>query len=133
MGTRRPLNRLREIREARGVKAVDLAEAMRISSTYLYKLEDGSKRLNEDHLRRAARYLNVSTDEILGFDPKPSKTRNLSYLNAPDPGTALNRALQIAEEESWTHDDLREAIRTLADRWGFFPGGATRPEMAANW
>lgn len=130
-------NRLKEARKAKGMTQEELGNIVGVTPEAIGNYENEKREPKGVIFTKLLDALGVSADFILGrtdsatyIEPQQTRTRNLSYLNAPDPGTALNRALEIAQEENWTHDDLRDAIRTLADRWGFFPGGATRPATA---
>lgn len=67
-------NRIRELREAQGISGTKLAETLNLSPQYLYELERGDKRLNEDILMRLAETFNVTTDYILGRDETLTET-----------------------------------------------------------
>lgn len=61
-------NRIKELREAQGISGTKLAELLHISPQYLYDLERGERRLNEDTVVKLAEVFNVTTDYILGRD-----------------------------------------------------------------
>lgn len=67
-------NRIRELREAQGMSGTKLAEMLSLSPQYLYELERGDKRLNEDILMQLANVFNVTTDLILGRDESLAET-----------------------------------------------------------
>lgn len=60
-------NRILELRNEKGISGAKLAEMLGISPQYLYNLEKGTKRLNEDILVKLAEVFNTSTDYILGL------------------------------------------------------------------
>lgn len=59
------LNRIRELREARGLSGTKLAEMVGISPQYLYKLERGEKGLNDKLIAEFTKVLGVSSDYLL--------------------------------------------------------------------
>lgn len=61
------MNKLRELREARGISGHKLAELLGVSSPYLYDLEKGKRRLNEDLIPKLCEILNVDADTLLGL------------------------------------------------------------------
>lgn len=60
--------RLREARLIRSMSAEKFAEELGISESYLYRLERGEKRLNEDILRRLKERFRISADWVLGYE-----------------------------------------------------------------
>lgn len=60
-------NRIRELRKAAGLTGGELAEMLHITAQYLYELERGEKRLNEDLIERLCSIFGVSSDYLLGF------------------------------------------------------------------
>lgn len=67
-----PVNRLKELRDSKNLTGVEVAKAANITPQYYYELEKGAKRLNEDLLRRFAKYYSTTTDYILCIDcPQP--------------------------------------------------------------
>ncbi len=60
------MNRIRELRERKGIKAEKLADILGITVRYLYGLETGKRRLNEDHIKRLCDILEVDADYLLG-------------------------------------------------------------------
>ncbi len=72
--TDQPVNRLAEIRKARGVTQVDLSARLGITQSMLSKYERGDLRLHGHMLARLAEILSVSTDELLGVHVTPMAT-----------------------------------------------------------
>lgn len=61
-------HRLKELRTKNRISGNIVAESVGISSQYYYELERGEKRLNEDLIRKLARFFEVSTDYLLKMD-----------------------------------------------------------------
>ena len=64
---------VRELRELRGVKADELANAIDISRPYLANIEAGRKRLSAVHASRIAAFLGVRQISILRPDEFPEE------------------------------------------------------------
>jgi len=62
--------RLVEIRKARGITQVELAERIGTTQSFVSKYERGDLRLHGDLIVKLAAVLSVSTDELLGFKGK---------------------------------------------------------------
>jgi transcriptional regulator with XRE-family HTH domain len=78
-------NRIRELREAKGISGTKLAEMIGISPQYLYDLERGDKRLNEEIIVRLTEALGVTADYLLGLGDKPQS----SLRPTKDPGLTI--------------------------------------------
>lgn len=59
-------NRLKNLREERGLSQVELAKILNIANSTLSLYESGSREPNFEILKKIANYFNVSTDYILG-------------------------------------------------------------------
>lgn len=59
------MNRIREIREARGISQAELAKRVRTSQPQIKRLEQGERRLTEDWMRRIAKALDVNPADLL--------------------------------------------------------------------
>jgi transcriptional regulator with XRE-family HTH domain len=62
------MNRLKELRQKKGLSGYVVAEKIGISTTYLYDLEKEERRLNDDLLICFSQYYDVSIDYILCND-----------------------------------------------------------------
>ncbi len=58
--------RLRAMREMRGLTQSQLAEKVGIPSTSISHLESGSRKPSFDNLRRLAKFFDISTDYLIG-------------------------------------------------------------------
>lgn len=65
-------NRLKALREARGLSRKAFAEAMGVSYSTISKYENGERFPDLDLLRKFAVYFNVSADYLIGITPIPS-------------------------------------------------------------
>lgn len=61
----RPANRIRELREAVGMTQVELARLANMTPPALQKVEVGSRKLDQQWLRRLAPHLGVTPAELL--------------------------------------------------------------------
>ena len=93
-------NRLRELRDSKKLSGVDVAEAVNITPQYYYELEKGTKRLNEDLLRRFAKYYNTTTDHIL----------RLGSSTPPDPDIKDAPLAFAGNTEGLSVDELKKII-----------------------
>jgi transcriptional regulator with XRE-family HTH domain len=64
-------NRLRELREQRGLSQFQLALAAEVSPSTVYAYEHGSRPWRPDTLRRLADALGVTVEELVGREPAP--------------------------------------------------------------
>lgn len=62
------VNRIKELRLERRLSGPKLADMLGISTQYLYDLERGERRLNDELIRKLVEIFGVSADEILGLD-----------------------------------------------------------------
>jgi transcriptional regulator with XRE-family HTH domain len=70
-------NRIRELRESRGLSGIYIAEIISVSPQYLYDLEKGRRRLNETMIKQLALFFVVTTDYLLGLTDDPAPPRYL--------------------------------------------------------
>lgn len=66
-----PQNRIRKLREINKLSGTKLATMLEISPQYLYGLEKGERRLNEELIIQLAQIFGVTTDYLLGFSDYP--------------------------------------------------------------
>lgn len=60
------MNRIREIRNKRGLSGVEVAAYLNITPQYLYGFEKETRTLSADMASKLAEYFNVSVDYLLG-------------------------------------------------------------------
>ena len=56
--------RIRAIREQKGLRAIDVANGIRLSRPYYTQLEGGTRRLSAEHVQKIARVLGVSVLDL---------------------------------------------------------------------
>lgn len=70
---------LRRIRLERGITATELSELTGFSSSYISRLEDGSRRLNEDTIRKLSEVLGCEPGDILQPAYKPGNVSQAHF------------------------------------------------------
>jgi repressor LexA len=68
------MSRLKQLRKKYGMKAEELAMMLNVSTSYLYDLESGRRRLNEDLIKKLCEIFNVSADFLLELEKKDGCT-----------------------------------------------------------
>ena len=118
MDVRTIRGRIREIRERKEIKSIEMARKLKMSAPYYSQIENGSRRLSVDHLTRIAKILDVSLGELSG-----------EFAGFPDLGgkkfkyvLPVNNA-KVYKTLARLFDD--ESPRTSSD-WSAFLGRAQR-------
>jgi transcriptional regulator with XRE-family HTH domain len=99
-------DRLRQLREARGLSQGDLVERLKIGVNQIYKYESGAIEPTSEALVRLAKELDVTTDYLLGLVDEPN-----AHYQSPD--------LTVEEHElvaAWRRKDWRGILRLLAEK-----------------
>ncbi len=73
--------RIKELREARNIKQVELAELIDMEATNLSKLEKGVHLPKEDNLNKITTALNVDIKDLFDFGHLKTKEELLSEIN----------------------------------------------------
>lgn len=73
--------RIKELREARNIKQVELAELIDMEATNLSKLEKGVHLPKEDNLNKITTALNVDIKDLFDFGHIKTKEELLSEIN----------------------------------------------------
>lgn len=107
------MNRLRELRKKKKITAEKMADILGISVPYLYDLENGRRRLNQDLLSKICNNLGVSADYILGNDT--AKKKEPDY-NAPLQEKDLADALLKISEMIYEFNLPKEVSTKLIDK-----------------
>ena len=74
--------RIKELREARNMKQVELAELIDMEATNLSKLEKGVHLPKEDNLNKITNALNVDIKELIDFGHLKTKEELVNDINA---------------------------------------------------
>ena len=110
------MNRIRELRRARGLNQEALAKILRVNRSAVSKYENEEIPLNDELLGTLADYFSVSTDYLLGRVENPSPRREKekapSELSAEE---ALMLALTKLFGREPTEAELAEAARHLVE------------------
>jgi transcriptional regulator with XRE-family HTH domain len=91
-------NRLRELREARGLSQEELADKVGSSEPQIWRYEHNKGNPTKDVLERLADFFGVSVDELLGRD----RSNDLS-------------AKEIAAITAWRRGDKLDAMKMIMD------------------
>lgn len=67
--------RIREIRENRGIFQAELAKMVNISESVMNRIEKGDRAVRDDELKEIAKTLNVSADYLIGRSENPMLSR----------------------------------------------------------
>ena len=99
------MNRLRELREKRGLTLDEVAKALGLRNQYVSNYELGKRRPDYETLKRFAAFYNVTTDYLLENDAAPNDSQTLDrvYLSLA----------KDAQEKGIDPDDIRLAIETI--------------------
>ena len=77
------MNKVKELRRKMGLTQVQLAERLNISQSALSTYETGRINIDNDTLRKIARFFDVSIDELLGIEaseiPKKPEISEAEY------------------------------------------------------
>lgn len=92
-------NRLKEIREARGITQEALAAALGVSYSTIQKWEHGNREFSGKWLKELASYLDCSVDEILNISPTSfvQTTFNIGQMKA----LRLYNSLNDSNRSKW--------------------------------
>lgn len=81
------VQRLRELRESRGLRQRELAEILKISQTVYSRYERGAQGMPLNHLMTLADFYETSTDYILGrtnvrtpYESRLAHSHNYNYM-----------------------------------------------------
>lgn len=97
--------KLKALREQKGMSQADCAKAMNIDRTTYAKYENGgSIRRNVEKL---ATFFNVSVDYLLGRTNEPSGTTNIT-------GKTNKEKSHHSHEERWIESDLEDMLQSAA-------------------
>lgn len=96
--------RIRTLREAKGLTQKDLAEQLDIGEKEIWRYENTESNPTSLKLTKIALFFNVSTDYILGLSDKPSP------YNGGD--LTLHELEALA---AWRKGDIRSAIKAIVN------------------
>lgn len=112
-------NRIRELREVKGISGTKLAEMIGISPQYLYDLERGEKRLNEETIARLTEVLKVSADYLLGLSDQPQLS--VWDRDAPPTDMELEELLKASNPNFFgaplNDEDIEDILTYMRVKW----------------
>ncbi|MBR6722487.1 helix-turn-helix transcriptional regulator [bacterium] len=73
--------RIRELREACGLKQGVLADKLNMERSNLTRIENGKQRPNDDNLEKIAQILNVEIKDLFDFGHKKPKDELIDLIN----------------------------------------------------
>ncbi len=114
-------DRLRKLREEKGITQFDMAKAINISRTSLSSYELGVRTPDIDVLERIANFFNVSSDYLLG------RENEIIHIDSQAAEIDITKACQIVD----TSGLPEEAIKQIEDyiellKMRYQPGRTTR-------
>ncbi len=94
------MNKIREIRESKGLSGVQLADKMGTDSQLIYRYETGQTKLTIERTHEFAKALGVSIEEIIGTKPLSQKndTKKASRLHPTDDVRVYERVVAAMHE-----------------------------------
>ncbi len=98
-------NRLRQLREDRGLSQLDLSKHLNIANSTLSLYEAGKREPDYDTLQRLADYFDVSTDYLLGRSEYKKPPTDLAEIIKEESVTYEGRPVDI--------DQLRKALSNV--------------------
>lgn len=77
-------NRIKSLREAKGLKQEELAQKVSVSPSAIGMYETNKREPNNEIILKLAEFFNVSTDYLLGKSDirNPEELKNVSFANA---------------------------------------------------
>jgi len=97
-------DRLKDVRERRGLSQADLGQIADMSNMQVYRYENRKSEPSPDIVVRLSRALDITSDYLLGMVDKPE-----GYLNPQDLSPTEARLLA-----AYRRGDLRDAMDVLA-------------------
>lgn len=95
-------DRLKKLRQAKGISQIEMAEALGFGSKEIWRYENGDSTPSIDKVAEIAQFLNVSIDYLTGLSDTPS----MHESDLSDNERKIILALR--------HGDLREVMRVIA-------------------
>lgn len=93
------MNRLRELREARGLSQRKTAELAGVEPSTINRIEAGSRKISTEQAKRLAEIFGVSMEYLIGAEPRPK-----------------NRLRQLREARGITLQQLGEKLGIVIPR-----------------
>ena len=105
------MNRIKELRMAKGLKQSELAEITKVGQTTISNWEREDTEIDKQSLFKLADYFQVTTDYLLGKSDSPQPTP----LNIPESLQGAKAGFHRSEFEELTQDEV-DALALIADK-----------------
>jgi transcriptional regulator with XRE-family HTH domain len=86
-------DKIKKIRDLKGLKQEEMAALLNISSQAYSKLERNETKMDDDRLEQIAKILDVSTDDIKNFDDKSLFINNLNEYDNSNQSTGTGHTV----------------------------------------
>lgn len=106
------LERLREVRNSKGISQTELGEAVGLTQQSIYKYECTSVEPDIETLKQLSAILDVSVDYLIGNTDIPHKYEHLSACDLNEQETAYIQAFRNLPPR------IRESFLILISDWG---------------
>lgn len=108
-------NKLRKIRENKGLLQKEVADALKISTSTIGMYEQNRREPDNDTLKKIANYFNVSTDYLLDNVPKKSEEEEIEILK-----NLLIKNNIMKENEDLSKKELNKLIKFVKNNKDLF-------------
>ncbi len=98
------MNKLKELREERGLLQREVAEQLQVKRTTYCAWENNDNQIDFENLKKLADFYNVSIDYILGYEPTE---HNMSVVN---------NALKFAQDIGLTDEKIQNMTPRQKDK-----------------
>lgn len=110
-------NKLRKIRENKGLLQKEVADALKISASTIGMYEQNRREPDNETLKKIANYFNVSTDYLLDNIPKKSEEEEIEILRQ-----LLIKNNIMKENEDLTNKELDKLMKFVSANKEFLKG-----------
>jgi repressor LexA len=95
----------------------ELAEKLNVSEPYVYDLEQGRRRLNEDLIKKLCRIFGVSADYLLGMKEKIDESKSITKRNLVPVYGTIRAGMPIFAEQNIIDYIYWEGDRIIDDNY----------------
>lgn len=104
------MNKLKELRQAKGLTLRELGEALNVSYTSLSKVENGQRNLNDVDIKLLCDYFECSADYLLG---RTEFNENVSKEQEELPQLSVQERYILDSIKTLTKEQLQELIKYI--------------------
>ena len=114
------MNRIRELREQRNLKQIDLANAIHVSKQIMSKMLNGSRLISVAELHKIADYFHITMDDLLQNPAEPAEgdvmRAFMGKVGSEEAREALRTADKLADMIIF-HANVRENAKVMSEKW----------------